>query len=577
MALQGTRNEINIFSASALDKFPGHIFVEAHRDFHVKDAIKGLKNLNINTVKIIPVKEVTQIFQPDPTKQPSLEVGQFVRLKKGLYAGDLAMVVGSDESYRRIKIKMVPRLYSGSYNDEVTEQEGEGEKMRPPKRFFNYDEFPSAKPAGRDPHIQVYSYDGNRFENGLLIKTMWLKNLETKNVIPTLEETETFRRAENTKEGREEVMDRAKRAIEESKKHVKHLEKGDKVQIVQGDLKGLTGLVTEVNEDHVKVLPDVDLMNEPVQYMPNELTKVFEIGDHVEILSGKFKGVSGSIIQLRENVAHIISEDNKDEMQVLLSDIKYSANVVASQRGKRNTTTELKKHDLVILNDNRTVGILISVLRDGLLLLDTEGAVRSIKKIQVLNKLNPKGHVKNSYGQDLYAGCTVRVNEGAQKGNPKISNFLGISAIVKQVYSSKLFLFDRSRQQNSGIFVEHMNNCHFLGASSFDNTRMLARFNNPILQRVQEDQMMNTQNPLDDKPIQSRRQDPKSRRIGLIGKVKEITKGVYKGYSGMIQSLTENKVRVELQAKNKCITVPLDYLNIDVAERDSYITNRSKN
>ena len=44
----------------------------------------------------------------------------------------------------------------------------------------------------------------------------------------------------------------------------------------------------------------------------------------------------------------------------------------------------------------------------------------------------------------------------------------------------------------------------------------------------------------------------------------------------MIQSLTENKVKVELQAKNKCITVPLDYLNIDVAERDSYITNRSK-
>lgn len=280
-------------------------------------------------------------------------------------------------------------------------------------------------------------------------------------------------------------------------------------------------------------------------------------------MAGKYKGITGSIINVRDNVAHIISEDHSEEMQVLLSDIKYSADVVVTSGGKRKATSELQKHDLVILNDNRTVGVIISVLRDGLIVIDTEGTVRSIKKIQVLNKLNPKGHVKNSYGQDIYSGCTVRVSEGAQKGT---------SAVVKHVYSSKLFLYDRSKTQNSGIFVEHMNNCNFLGASNFDNTRMLARFNNPILQRAQEDQMLNTQTSMDDKQIQSRRQDPKSRRIGLIGKVKQITKGVYKGYTGMIQSLTENKVRVELQAKNKCITVPLDHL--DIVERESYITNR---
>lgn len=248
----------------------------------MKDAIKGIKNLNINTVKIIPVKEVTQIFLPDPTKQPTLEVGQFVRLKKGLYAKDLAMVVEFDDSFRRIKVKMVPRLTSGTYEDNNdNDGETQAKRMRPPKRFFQPEDFPEAKQAGRDMTAAVYAYDGNRFENGLLVKTMWLKNLVTKNVVPTLEETEMFRRAEVTKDGREEVMERAKNAIEESKKYVKHLEKGDKVQIIQGDLKGLTGLVTEVNEDHVKVLPDVDLMTEPVQFMPNELIKVFKNGDHV--------------------------------------------------------------------------------------------------------------------------------------------------------------------------------------------------------------------------------------------------------------------------------------------------------
>lgn len=428
LALKGTHDEINIFSASALDKFPGYIFVEAHRDFHVKDAIKGIKNLNINMVKIIPVKEVTQIFSPDPTKQPIFELGQFVRLKKGLYTGDLAMVVGFDDSFKRIKVKMVPRLMSGSfydeYNGEVSKENVPGTKLRIPKRFFNPEEYPDAKSlkSDRGAGVSVYAYDNKRFENGMLVKTLWLKNLETENVVPTLEEVEMFRRAEVSKENREEIMNRAKKAIDESKKFVKHLEKGDKVQIIQGDLKGLTGVVTDVNEDHVRVLPDVDLMNEPVQYMPNELVKVFNNGDHVQILAGKYKGITGTIIKVSDNVAHIISEDNSEEMQVLLSDIKYSADVVVTQGSKKKTTSELQKHDMVIMNDKRTVGVITSILRDHIVLLDTDGFIQQFRKIQILNKLNPKGRVKNSQGHEIHAGCTVRVGEGAQKGKSIFSD-----------------------------------------------------------------------------------------------------------------------------------------------------------
>lgn len=38
--------------------------------------------------------------------------------------------------------------------------------------------------------------------------------------------------------------------------------------------------------------------------------------------------------------------------------------------------------------------------------------------------------------------------------------------------------------------------------------------------------------------------------------------------------MTENKVRMELQAKGKTITVPLDHLNIEADEREKYTTNR---
>jgi transcription elongation factor SPT5 len=257
LAYRNTKNELNIFSASALDKFPGHIFIEAHRDFHVKEAIKGLKNLNINTVKIIPVKEVTQVFSPDPTKQPSLEVGQFVRIKKGIYAEDLAVVLDFDDGYKRIKIKHVPRL-AQSYNDDNEDTDKEAlarsKKMRPAKRFFNPEEYPEAKSLeSKKRGSQIWAFDNKRFENGLIVRTIWLKNLKTDNIIPTLEEVEVFQKSEVTKDGRDNIFERAKKTIEESKKFVRNLEKGDRVQIIQGDLNGLKGIVTEVTEGQVKV------------------------------------------------------------------------------------------------------------------------------------------------------------------------------------------------------------------------------------------------------------------------------------------------------------------------------------
>lgn len=115
----------------------------------------------------------------------------------------------------------------------------------------------------------------------MIVRTIWLKNLQLESVVPTLEEVELFKKAEVTKEAKEEIFERAIKTIDDSKKFVKNLEKGDKVQIIQGDLKGLKGVVTEVTEGQVKVLPELGIVSEPVLYMPNEIVKIFAVGDHV--------------------------------------------------------------------------------------------------------------------------------------------------------------------------------------------------------------------------------------------------------------------------------------------------------
>jgi transcription elongation factor len=119
------------------------------------------------------------------------------------------------------------------------------------------------------------------------------------------------------------------------------------------------------------------MVNEPVLYMPNEIVKIFSVGDHVQILAGKYKGISGNIIKVDENVANIISEDSKEEMQVLTNDIRQTSTVNVTTQGakKFENRKDLQKHDLVILNDNRIVGVIISISMNNVILMDTDGSI----------------------------------------------------------------------------------------------------------------------------------------------------------------------------------------------------------
>ena len=490
---------------------------------------------------------------------------------------------------KKITIKIVPRLLSGTaFNDGLDEdagkenQDGQAKKksyfaklrqlqkknLRPPQKLFNPDEFNDV--TNLDRTIKLFDYNKKKYLNGLLLMNIRISNLEIENVVPTFEEVTVFQRAELKKENREYLMKLAMETIEESKKVLKNLDKGDKVKIIAGDLKGLYGTVIEVNENAVKVQPIAEIYNfESIDFLTCEIVKVFMLGDHVEILHGKHKGLTGSVIKVDDNIAYIISEDNKEEMQVLVNDVKYTSNVVTKVNNNKNDkeTHEYNKHDLVMLNDNKTVGVVTSVLRDSIVIYDTEGYNQTINKVQILNKLNPKGRIKNSYGQEIYPRCTVRVSDGKHKGQ---------LALVKHVYSNFLFLFNESYQENAGIWVEHINNCYFIGADMYDNTTRLARFNNPVLQKINDEQMAqqtfgdDTKGKSIDKKA---RQDPKSKKVNLIGQIKTVVKGPWKGYEGEIISLNNTTARFRLSAKTKTLSVRLEDLNIEPTEREGFTSS----
>lgn len=64
--------------------------------------------------------------------------------------------------------------------------------------------------------------------------------------------------------------------------------------------------------------------------------------------------------------------------------------------------------------------------------------------------------------------------------------------------------------------------------------------------------------------------NPKQRKVNLIGQIKTVVRGPWKGYEGTIISLNETEARFQLSAKPLTLTLKLDLLNIEPSERESF-------
>lgn len=70
----------------------------------------------------------------------------------------------------------------------------------------------------------------------------------------------------------------------------------------------------------------------------------------------------------------------------------------------------------------------------------------------------------------------------------------------------------------------------------------------------------------------------------MIGQRRKVSKGEYKGFEGTIKGFSDNFVKFELSAKNRVVTLPFAYLNIQIEDKTKtqnnmtqYATNKTSN
>ncbi|KAK8552326.1 hypothetical protein V6N13_120736 [Hibiscus sabdariffa] len=549
-------SELQIRSVIALDHLKNYIYIEADKEAHVREAIKGLRTIFGVKIILVPIREMTDVLSVE-SKAIDLSRDTWVRMKIGTYKGDLAQVVDVDNVRQRVTVKLIPRIDLQALAIKLEGREVSKKKaFVPPPRFMNVDEARELHirvERRRDPITGDYfeNIGGMLFKDGFLYKTVSMKSISAQNIKPTFDELEKFRTPSNNGEG--EMVGLSTLFAKRTKNHFM---KGDAVIVVKGDLKNLKGWVEKVEEENVHIRPEMKGLPKTLAVNEKELCKYFEPGNHVKVVSGTKEGATGMVVKVEQHVLIILSDTTKEHIRVFADDVVESSEVTTGV----TKIGEYELHDLVLL-DNNSFGVVIRVESEAFQVLKgvpERPEVSLVKLREIKCKLEKKFNVQDKYRNIVSVKDMVRILEGPCKGK---------QGPVEHIYKGVLFVYDRHHLEHAGFICAKADSCCIVGGSRSNGNRngdSLSRFGNfKAPQRVPPSPRRFSRGgpPFDSG---GRHRGGRGGHDALIGTTVKIRQGPFKGYRGRVVEIKGQSVRVELESQMKIVTVDRNYISDNV-------------
>ncbi|CAM6125018.1 unnamed protein product [Calypogeia fissa] len=549
-----------IKSAIALDQLKGYLYIESEKEAYVRQAIRGMRMFLQSTVKLVPIKEMTDVLSVEK-KLVDVDQDSWVRVKSGIYKGDLAKVVDVDHVRQRATIKLIPRI---DLQVLAAKLEGRDENVkgrpRPLPRFINLQEVQDLRipvERKRDPnHAGEYFefFGGMQFKDGYLYKFVSLKSIDSNGVVPSFDELQKFQKP--SENGALDAMGLPAALMSKRKGQ---FVKGDAVIVVQGDLKNLMGIVVKVDDDDVYIRPKDEKLIDSLLVKESQLCKFFKTGDHVKVIAGTHEGATGMIVRADAESVVILSDSTREDIKVFTANIVESSEVTSGL----NKLGEYELHDLVLL-DQSTVGLIVRVDRDGCQILKgipDRAEVVSVKQRDMRKKIfdrNVNAHDRD--GNVISLRDIVRVVEGPYKGR---------QGPVEHINRGILFVLDRHHLENGGYLCVRARWCVALGGTRNGIVRGRdgggAVGNYGVFSAVPNYLQSPRRTPQQYNPRQGGtfggRQGGSRRDHSLVGTTVKIRTGPFKGYRGRVVDATDTDVRIELESQMKVVTVRRDQLS----------------
>ncbi|KUL90256.1 hypothetical protein ZTR_01885 [Talaromyces verruculosus] len=536
----GTRHGLKIISAFERGKtMTGYVYIEARRQAEVMEALDGLLDVYPKTkMVLVPVKEMPDLLRVK--KSEELNPGDWVRIKRGKYQGDLAQIEEVETNGLEVTVRLVPRLDYGLNEDLSAPTDAAKRKRfgaanntaaRPPQRLFS--EAEASKKHGR--HLvgtsnlsgKSWNYMGDTYIDGFLVKEMKIQHLITTNVNPRLEEVTMFARGSEDGTANIDLASLAntlKNTVAEDA-----YRPGDLVEVYKGEQQGIIGKTVATRGDIITLeVTEGDMKGQVIDAPIKTLRKRFREGDHVKVIGGsRYQDELGMVVQVKGDSVTILSDMSMEEITVFSKDLRLSTE--SGVDGKLGT---FDVHDLVQL-DATTVACIIQVDRESLRVIDQNGSVRNVLPSRIASKIAKRKDAvaTDRNGAEIRHGDTVREMYGEQR-----------SGVIMHIHRSFLFLHNKAQAENTGVIVVRTSNVVTVSAKGGRPTGPdLSRMNPAIMQRPPQGGAM---------------PPPRVGRDRLIGKTVGITKGSYKGLIGIVRETTEDLVRVELHTKGTKVMVP---------------------
>ncbi|CAD6339877.1 unnamed protein product [Miscanthus lutarioriparius] len=559
------RSDLQIKSVVALDHLKNYIYVEAEKEAHVKEACKGLRNIYASAkITLVPIKEMADVLSVE-SKSVDLSRDSWVRMKLGIYKGDLAKVVDVDNVRQRVDVKLIPRIDLQALASKLEGREAVKKKaFVPPPRFFNIDE-------AREMHIRVERrrdkesgeyfewVDNLKFKDGFLYKSVSTKSIHTNNIQPTFDELEKFK-----KPGEDMNGDMASLSTLFANRKKGHFMKGDAVIVIKGDLKNLEGWVEKVEDETVHIRPKISDLPKTLAFNEKELCKYFKPGDHVKVISGVQEGATGMVVKVEGHVLIILSDTTKEHIHVFADHVVESSEITTGI----TRIGDYELHDLVLL-DNLSFGVIIRVEAEAFQVLKgvpDRPEVVLVKLREIKSKIDRRSSAKDRSNNIISAKDVVRVIEGACKGK---------QGPVEHIHKGILFIYDRHHLEHAGFICAKAQSCLLVGGSTGGR-----RGNGMDTADARLGALRSSASILQS-PGRLPPRGPNMNyggRFGggrggrghdaLVGKCIKIKSGPYKGYRGRVKEVTGALVRVELDSLMKIVTVKRD----DIADTPTVAT-----
>lgn len=409
---------------------------------------------------------MTQVFNYDKLPKVEIRPKQWVRVKTGLYEGNLAQVIHVEDPINKILIRVVPRLLDneekikniGEYNKKLKKNVKPRQKLFNPKNYEPKDlDFNKIHPILRE---KVITWNKMSFKDGFLIKSVKNKSLITENVVPKIDELRIFdymKLNNEENENNENNLDNLINSMQEvdiQKK--KTFSKGDKIKIIKSGFMNVPGRIVSHQNGLVEVVVDVEGINDTLELPEHYVVKNFLPGDLVKIVHGPHIGKYGLIVKVEDDTAIIFSEATMSEFKASCHDIISSTHT--NYESESNAYFALG--DLVKINGTNSICYILDVTKHSLKLIDTRSEIKnvSVKDVTPLTQNKPNGI--DSKRNPITKFDNVKITSGPYKGK---------KGVIKNIFKNFVFLHNNDFVSTNGIFVDKTENIEIMEASFSTN------------------------------------------------------------------------------------------------------------